>query len=215
MIMATLEEIRKKVNAPSNILSEESLDKIFALAEEVQYKQDEPIVKLGEINEHLFIAKEGVFRGFLFQGDKEITLYFGVEGDIVMSMRPFYKGEPSALIIESCCDTVMLQIKKAKLMKLISESLEIANWVVDKSFSQFYWFEKKSTIIRGDASERYFNLLHNRPELLQKVSLKTISSYLGMTRQSLSRLRNPNYNQKYKKDSTKKNDFIKEAVSIF
>lgn len=202
--MADIQEIREKLNAPSNILSEESLDKLFSLMKEVRFKQGEPIVRLGEIDDHFYIAKEGVFRGFFFQEDKEVTLYFGVEGDIIMSLAPFYRGEPSALIIESCCDSVMLRISKADMMKLIRESLEIANWMVDKAFSQFYWFEKKGTVIVGDASEKYFNLLHNRPELLQKVPLKTISSYLGITRQSLSRLRNPNYNLNYKKDASRK-----------
>lgn len=198
--MADIKEIRKKINEPSNLLSEESLDKLFSLMKEVRFEQNEPIVRIGDLNSNIYIAKEGVFRGFIFQGDKEVTLYFGVEGDIIMSMAPFYKSEPSVLIIESCCDSVMLQIAKADMMNLISESLEVANWLIDKAFSQFYWFERKGTVIVGDAQEKYFNLLNNRPELLQKVPLKTISSYLGITRQSLSRLRNPNY----KKTSNRK-----------
>ncbi|MDL2256729.1 Crp/Fnr family transcriptional regulator [Bacteroidales bacterium OttesenSCG-928-I14] len=191
--MASFEDIKKKINAPSNILSEENLDKLFALTEEVNYNQGETIVRLGGLDDNLYICKEGVFRGFFFQNDKEVTLYFGVEGDIIASFAPFYKGEPSAIIIEPCGDTTMLRISKANLMKLISEDLEIANWLVDKCFSQFYWLERKSTIVTGDAQEKYSNLLRNRPELFQRVPLKTISSYLGITRQSLSRLRNPNY----------------------
>lgn len=195
--MATIQELRLLINAFPYKLSEENLDKLFSVMQEVHYSQDEIIVKEGEVNNNVYIAKEGVFRGFLFQGSKEVTLYFGIEGDIVASVFSFYRDEPSIVTIEACCDSIVMKVSKEDLNKLISESVEFANWALNVTLEQLYTIEKKRTIIVGDASERYFNLVKNRPELIQKVPLRTIASYLGITQQSLSRLRNP----KYKKTS--------------
>lgn len=193
IVMADIIELKKLINIFPYKLSESNIDVLFSIMEEVHYKQNEPIVKTGEINDNIYIAKEGVFRGFLFQEGKEVTLYFGVEGDIVASVHSFYRGEPSVLTIEACCDSVMMKISKEKMDALLLESIEFANWGMNVMFEQLYTIERKRTIIVGDAYERYTNLVKKRSELLQKVPLRIIASYLGITQQSLSRLRNPKY----------------------
>lgn len=47
-------------------------------------------------------------------------------------------------------------------------------------------FEKKNSLINGDAPERFKSMLRNRPEIFEKVSKKAIASYLGITQQYLS-----------------------------
>ena len=157
------------------------------------FKQNELIVKTGEINQNIYIPKEGIYRGFLYQGGKETTLYFGMEGDIVASIYSYYRGEPSVITIEACCDSVIMKISKQDIDKLIHESVEFANWSLNVTLQQLYGIERKRTVIVGNAYERYNSFVKKRAALLQKVPLRIIASYLGITQQSLSRLRNPRY----------------------
>jgi len=191
--MATLLELRQLVNAYPYKLSEENLDELFSIMEEVHYKEGEVIVEAGSINSNIFISREGVCRGYTTQEGKEATLYFGMEGDIIASMHSFYYNEPSVITIEACCDMIMMRIDVKDMAKLIEESLQFAHWALSMVIGQLYILEKKRDLIAGDAYERYSNLIINRPQLFQRVPLKAIASYLGITQSSLSRLRNPNY----------------------
>ena len=47
----------------------------------------------------------------------------------------------------------------------------------------------KNSVINGDAKERFLSLVKNRPEIMEKVPLKFVASYLGITQSSLSRLK--------------------------
>lgn len=58
---------------------------------------------------------------------------------------------------------------------------------------QFYYYEKKESVINGNVEERYASIEQNRPEILQNVSLRIIASYLGVSPQYLSKIRNKKF----------------------
>ena len=57
------------------------------------------------------------------------------------------------------------------------------------AYCQLYFYEMKLCVIKGDARERFRSLIQNRPEILEKVPLNAIASYLGITPSYLSRLK--------------------------
>ena len=71
----------------------------------------------------------------------------------------------------------------------MESSHEFARWALSYEQGQLYYLEKKDTVINGDARERYESLLRQRPDILEKVALKHIASYLGITPQYFSRLK--------------------------
>ena len=73
--------------------------------------------------------------------------------------------------------------------KFVKESHEFAQWALSMAQCQLYYDELKQSLINGNAKERYLSLLNNRPEILQKVSLGIVASYLGVTQQYLSYIR--------------------------
>ena len=68
--------------------------------------------------------------------------------------------------------------------------MEFCNWRLRLAYDQFYFTEMRNQVIKGDARQRYAALLQSRPEIVQKVTLKIIATYLGITPQYLSHLRN-------------------------
>jgi CRP-like cAMP-binding protein len=174
-------------------MSDENFGKLFSLCEELHFSQDETIVAQGAVDDNIYIVKDGLLRALYFTDNKENTMYFAFDGDIVTSLASFRSGLPSFIKLESCCDTAVYRISKKDFTGLARESLDFANWILDYAFEQLFALERKKAYISGDALDRYESLVAKRPELLQKVPLRVIASYLGITQQSLSRLRNPKY----------------------
>ncbi len=174
-------------------LSDENFEKLFSLCEELHFNEGEAVITQGTVDDHVYIVKDGLLRAFYYTGKKENTMYFAFDGDIVLSLASFRAGLPSFIRLESCCDSTVYRISKEDFLRLAKESHDFANWLLDYAFEQIFAFERKKAYISGDALDRYESLVAKRPELIQKVPLRVIASYLGITQQSLSRLRNPRY----------------------
>lgn len=172
---------------------DENFDKLFSLCEELHYGEGETVISPGDTDDHIYIVKDGLLRALYYSGTKESTMYFAFDGDMVASLASFRAGLPSFIKLESCCDSIVYRISKENFLGLARDSHDFANWLFDYSLEQLYALERKKAYISGDALDRYESLVAKRPELLQKVPLRVIASYLGITQQSLSRLRNPKY----------------------
>lgn len=87
-------------------------------------------------------------------------------------------------------NTTLLRIPKTKLGYLCRSSLELANWGL--KIQDYYLREYENYFINDswmEAREQYESLLKTRPDLILKLPLKHIASYLQITPQSLSRIR--------------------------
>ena len=104
-------------------------------------------------------------------------------------MHCFYAHQPAFYQVDACCPSIVLRITKSHFDHLVESSHEFARWALSYEQGQLYYLEKKDTVINGDARERYESLLRQRPDILEKVALKHIASYLGITPQYFSRLK--------------------------
>ena len=84
----------------------------------------------------------------------------------------------------------LYSIKQTELESLCNRSLTISNLFRTICLEQLYCLERKCKIFgKDDALNRYISLIKVRPQIVKEVPLKYIASYLGITQQSLSRLR--------------------------
>lgn len=105
-------------------------------------------------------------------------------------MFSYFKGEPSFLQYEAVTNMVLYTIKQSELENLCRQSLAISNLFRTICIEQLYCLERKCKIFgKDDALNRYISLIKVRPQIVKEVPLKHIASYLGITQQSLSRLR--------------------------
>ena len=83
-----------------------------------------------------------------------------------------------------------MQLCRKKLKELFSEDLHIANW--GRRYAEMELLateERLISMLSAIASERYKELLEKEPDLLQRLPLGNIATYLGITQASLSRIR--------------------------
>lgn len=171
-------------------LSENSRKKLLQDMEEVPFSKGEHIIQEGMRNNDVYFIKQGFLRSYVRREDKEITLWFAGEGELAMLTPGTTPNPVSTINIEMLESGILLRTSRQKMESLFNQSIELANWgrklaeyflmQYEHYFTNYYW---------TNAQIQYESLLKEYPELLQKASLKQIASYLGITPQSLSRIR--------------------------
>ena len=179
-------------------LRDDVMERFLSLGEEVRLKPKEILVMSGRVNPHAYILKEGILRNTYLEGLKEITVGFALPGTMALDIHSYYMNQPAFFQIEACCESVVLKVTKENFDHLLQESHEFALWALSMTQCQLYFYEMKNSVINGDAKERFLSLCRNRPEIVAKVPLGMIASYLGVTQSYLSRLRKSLFSAKKK-----------------
>jgi CRP/FNR family transcriptional regulator, anaerobic regulatory protein len=145
----------------------------------------------GQINRRLGWIIEGVCRyAYVTPAGEEHTKYFVKEGQFLSSIESFNQQKPAQESIQALTDVQLLVMSRDSYMSLF-EQLPVWASLVQRITE--YAFAKKlkdiSPMVVQDARTRYETFLQQQPDVLQRVQLGYVASYLGMTQQSLSRLR--------------------------
>lgn len=157
---------------------------------EVRFPKGHILLKADKVENNIYFIKKGIVRAYAYQDDQEVTFWFGKEGDTILSMKSYVeqkKGYENIELLEVCD---LYELNTASLQRLFTNDIHIANWGRRLAEQELVKTEERliSRQIRS-ASERYNALLNTNPDLLQRVPLSCIASYLGITQVSLSRIR--------------------------
>ncbi len=156
---------------------------------EVRLKNREVLIPYGKLDTNVYIHKSGIIRGWSLDGDKEKTQGFSNPGTVLISYHSYFMREPSFYQYESCGESTVMKISKKEVDELIRTSHEFAQWMLVVQSQKLYFNEFKSAVINGTAKDRYVALIKSRPEIIARVPLKIIASYLGVTPNYLSNLK--------------------------
>jgi len=163
---------------------------------------NETIVKM-YTNGELILREDKICRfiGFIVKGSvrtyhnnpngTEQTLYFALENEWITSYHSFLTNEPSWVSIECLEDSKVILLPKTLLTQLYKET-SIANYIGRLIAENLYLqeYERNKDLLTLSASQRYQKLIDTRPELLQRIKLQHIASFIGIAKESLSRIRN-------------------------
>ena len=148
------------------------------------------LLKEGNYCDHVYFIVRGAVRGFTREGQKDITTWIVVENELVSSILGLNRREPSNENIQVLENTELLVMTNADL-QMMYEQLPEFNVVARKLLQHYYAdAERRAFIARLTKAENKYRhfLLHHEP-LANRIPLKYIASYLGMTLETLSRVR--------------------------
>lgn len=165
------------------------MNQFVSSMEEIKLHQGDILIANGSLDSNIYIVKEGIMAHTYLSGMKDCCWGFSLPGTMMYALHPYYFNKPAFYQVIACCDSVVMKQSKERFDKLIAESHEFAQWALSMAQCQLFFFEKKNSVISGDARERFVSLAKNRPEIFQKVPMKIIASYLGITQQYLSNLK--------------------------
>lgn len=170
-------------------MPDEQFDSFIDAMSEIHLKNKEVLIPWSKFDSNVYLLKSGIIRYVYFDGDRETTYGFASPGTIMISYHSFAEHKPSFYQLESCGECDVLSLSKARFDELMKSSHKFALWMFHHAAGQLYHNELKHSIINGDAMERFRSLIKNRPDILDRVPLQTIASYLGITPAYLSRLK--------------------------
>ena len=153
-------------------------------------KKGHYLIKAGQSTANLFVLQTGLVRGFYIKNDKEINTWFATENIIFGSALPLFSNHPSKENIQLLEDSVFHYISNQNLQELYKKHPEFNT--IGRKIAEDYCLllEDRIASLQVDSAEdRYRNLINDFPDISQRVSLGHISSYLGITQATLSRIR--------------------------
>ncbi len=164
---------------------------LSAAFEEKQFKKGSVIWRQGNRCRNLYIVKKGLLRVYYYNNEgKEITHWFAAESTALTDLGSFFQGSLSEYNMETLEDSLVYTITLTKLNTLFDEYHEIERF--GRLFTMEMMIqitEKVKDLQFRTAQERYNILLEKHPAIIQRAPLGKIASYLGITQQSLSRIR--------------------------
>lgn len=148
------------------------------------------LLNYGDVCKHIYYVNKGFIRIFYFKDGKNVTEWFSDEKRFFFSIASYFENSPSKLIIETIEDSEIILLSKEGLEKLQKTNIEVANLMIQLLSGSLVLSQKRMESIQFEtAKQRYDNLLKSQPEILNKVSLQHIASFLGITQETLSRIR--------------------------
>lgn len=173
-----------------HLIPESSKSALKSCLKPVTFPKGYLLLKAGKTEAKMYLIQKGIARAFARNEENEITFWFGIEGDPIVSMRSYVEGKPGYEDIELLEDCELFEIETGSLQNLFATDIHIANW--GRKFAEKELIKTEDRLISmqfDSASERYKSLMTRRPELLKRVPLGILASYLGITQVSLSRIR--------------------------
>ncbi len=171
--------------------SEEEYEKIQDFFKPMGVKKGEFFLKQGQNVRHLGFVERGILREFLFVDGEEITKWFSTKGYFAVDLSGFLRDEKSKVNYQALCDTTLMTISKEEYDQLgsaIPEWHKLEKMFLTKCFTVLE--NRLISHLSMNAEERYKQLFDFQPMLFNEVPLKYLASMLGMTPETLSRIRN-------------------------
>ncbi|MDP1813469.1 MAG: Crp/Fnr family transcriptional regulator [Leadbetterella sp.] len=155
------------------------------------FKKRDFLLKKGEISDKIYLIAQGAIREFILDKDqKEITVWFGFEGDIVASLSSLVNSKESNTGLQALEDSKGFYIEKDDLEQLYNDyhSLERMGRKVTEKYllsTETYHYDFHHLT----ANERFEKLQKDRMWIYNRIPLHHIASYLGVSNETLSRIR--------------------------
>jgi len=156
----------------------------------VSYKKNKFLVSPVDRNKYLFLIVKGVVRGFIKDGKTEITTWIAKENEVVGTIRNLWIEGDSEEYLQALEDVELIAIPHV-LSDYLYENFPEANIVGRKMMELYYRSaEERAFLCRiSSAEKRYKRFLVSFPDLINRVSLKYIASFLAVRLETLSRIR--------------------------
>jgi CRP-like cAMP-binding protein len=172
-------------------LSEKSLNEIVAICEVRKFDKNEFVLCLDEVCNHMYFVSNGLLRIYYYKEYKDISEWFAFENSFCFSIISYFTKTPSKLIIQCIEDSEVIFISRDAINQLRETNIEIANFMFELTSGSLIFSQERMFGIQFEtAQQRYNHLMNQHKNMLQRIPLQYIASYLGISAETLSRIRN-------------------------
>ncbi|EPR68264.1 Crp/Fnr family transcriptional regulator [Cyclobacterium qasimii] len=185
-----MKDFNQLIQAYFGQLSNEDLEIVQSYFYEEKLQKNDFFTSSGKICDRLSIIKSGIFRIYAYSDGKEITQWISTENQLLTEIMGFFYQQPNRWTIQALTDTTIMTISKSNYLELC-ESFPKWN-TIEKQFivKCFAMLEDRVySHLSMTAEERYDQYYRQNKELFNQVPLQYIASVLGMSAETISRIR--------------------------
>lgn len=174
-----------------NSFSPEEFETISSSFKQVAFSKNDYLLQEGKTENQYWFVESGFIRSYVIDTEgNDITTNFYAAGEIVIDWTSFFLRNPTRENIQALTDCICWQLDFDTFQQLFHSIQNFREQGRTNLVSSYFALKKHSiSIIADQAKERYIRLIHEKPHIVQNISLKHIATYLGITDTSLSRIR--------------------------
>lgn len=187
-----IQKVFDEVTANYAPLSPECQQELIHHARHLELPKGEIVVREGQFSKKAYLIVKGCGRAYYLKDGKDISDWFSFENEFMAPIVSFFSEAPSPHYVEFVEDSVVLEFSKDTLDLLCDKYHDFERFISKVVTETMLGLcERLYTIQFNRAEERYKHLISIRPGVTERVPLTHIASYLGITLETLSRIRNP------------------------
>lgn len=187
--MQNLIETFRKIGS----LSEKNEKALISSIQRIECSPKTLLQDQNKTSNKIYFVEKGIARTFYYKDGRDITHWIAVENDFVGSMSSFFMRKPSNKIVETVEKCILWEFEHKKLENLIASNPEFEKIVRLFAYYGLSQLEERFDNLHFySAKERLEILFEKQPEILKRAPLGMIASYLGITQETLSRIRKQN-----------------------
>lgn len=167
-----------------------SAEALAARLEAIDSPRRTIVAQEGQRLDWTYFVERGSVRNYVWREARQVMISFAFEGDAATTVPGTEGGAKARYTIETMEESTLLRIPSAELEALFAADIALANWgrrLVARTLVQHERYF--ADYFRMEKSAQYARLLEEYPELLRRLALKDLAAYLGVTPQTLSRIR--------------------------
>jgi len=171
-------------------ISDTSIEQLKKLVTPCHFSKNHQLVRANDFCKYAYFIEKGLTRSFWLVDGEEITTSFSFEGDIVFSMDELYYGKCSEEYVEALEECFLYKISLTDLIHLWNNNMEFCIWarvIHQNEYRRLHRSHKERLSL--PAKERYEEFQKQFPTVCRRTKLGFIASYLGITLETLSRIR--------------------------
>ncbi len=188
MPLWNLETLKKFIESYTAI-PKQDWEQISACFEKRIIAKDEIVLQEGKVCKHLYFVEQGLLRFYINRDGSDITKFFTEAPYFFTSQASFNAQKPANETIQAIEESIVWQInfQQTNALYKLESWTDFARKIIQEV--QFFTEEILEELQTETAEFRYEKMLQRNPELLKRIPLKHLASYLGIAPQSLSRIR--------------------------
>lgn len=167
----------------------------------LEYSKNDFILKQGQVEQSITFLYKGMIRAYQMQETDDVSLDFRFGGEMITAYTSYISEQPSPIAIQALQDCVVLKFdKKEVIEKLYDKYHQFER--MGRLVSEYFYLRRitrEIELLSNTAEERYRMLIEREPDLVAQIPVKYLASYLGIRKQSLSRIRSNIFGKKNKK----------------
>ncbi len=172
------------------VLPEEEKQEFAKLFQEGFIRKKELLIKQGEYTDQLFFLESGHLRGFKNTENQEITVSFVFAPVFFTDLVSLSQKTPAELSFQMLEDSKIYSASFKDVDSFMSSKPENSRYYIRflENLNAFY-LKRVISMVCDTPEERYLKLMKDRPKVIEKLPLQYIAHYLGVTPETLSRIR--------------------------